>query len=451
MRSISVSSVAHPSHSLTQPSVAGSPGGVLMRKAPSRSSLLLTISVCGAVVGFFLSIGVGVITARDAAVLPENAVSLPMSIAQVAGVPRQAGEAAGLTGAPKLSLMPVMAMGRWVEVPLGSRVAAVAGVVPPAGDLVDVEGAVLEAGAGMAGRYLLNGVECWGGALVHPSDAVDVVRGDDVVETIAVEARTVPQDLLFKGAGPFFALKNAGCPGVVEVRRGELTGEIFGTEEKVRPKPASVTRVRYRPREKKVVLTLDDGPSEKYTSAILDLLKAEGVRAVFFMLGRNVATRPALVKRMAAEGHELANHGYSHVLDETSSQADIKAEIERTSRAVKKAAGSPTVWFRPPGGVLTADILQAAQAAGHRVVLWDIDSEDWLAARDGLGAAAIVDSVLDPLPANGSVLLFHDGGGNRCLTVEALATVIRRLKAAGYGFCTLSELAGAAATYDYPS
>lgn len=444
-------SAAHSFRSEDHPEVAGSPGGVLMRNPGSRSALLIIIGICCAVVGFSFAMGAGLISAVDAAV-PSVSTTLPALAAGEIGLMREAaGAGPSLTGAPKLSVMPVKAMGVWIEVPLGSRVAAVVGGAPPAGDVVDSDGAVLQAGAGMPGAYLLNGVECWGGTLVRPGDAVDVARGGNVIETVVAQEEAVPQSMLFKGTGPFYALKNPGRPGVVEVRRGAITGQLLGAEEKAEPKPASVTRLRYRPREKKVVLTFDDGPAAKYTSDILDLLKAERVHAVFFMVGRNVAARPALVKRIAAEGHELANHSYSHLLDEGSSRDEIKAEIERTSRAVKKAAGKPTMWFRPPGGALSVDILQAAQAAGHRVVLWDIDSEDWLAARDGLGAAAIVDRVLSPMPANGAVLLFHDGGGNRRPTIEALATIIRRLKAAGYKFCTLSELAGAAATYDFPA
>lgn len=404
-----------------------------MVKPRSICSLLLTVGVCCAIVGFCLAVGIGVIAAAGSATATKA----------VAG-------AAGLEGGPKLRVMPVMANGQWTEAPIGARVASVVSSAPVAGDLVDSAGVVLEAGAGMPGGFMLNGVECWAGSLVRPGDSVDVVRGGDVVETIVEEVETQPQPIQFRGRGPFFVMRDPGRPAVVGVGRGLISGKVFGRTEKSAARPASVTRLRYRPQGKKVVLTLDDGPTDRYTSDILDLLKSEGVNAVFFMLGRNVATRPKLVKRIAAEGHELANHGYSHALSERSTQADIESEIERTSRVVKKAAGAATVWFRPPGGMVSPAVLQAAEDAGHRVVLWDVDSLDWLAARDGLGAGAIVENVLNPLPASGSVLLFHDGGGNRRLTVEALTTIIRRLKAEGYSFCTLSELAGSASIYGSP-
>lgn len=397
--------------------------------------MLIVVGVCFVVLGLCLAVGMGVIEAVEVSAGPGTA----------------AARRDGLTGVPRLSVMPAMVMGRWTEIPVGSRVASVISTTPAAGDLVDSDGAVLEVGAGMAGAYLLNGAECWGGALVRPGDSVEVARGDDVVEAVVSEEKAIPQPMSFRGSGAFFALRDAGRPGVMEVRRGASTGKVFETVETVKAKSATVMRMRYRPQGKKVVLTLDDGPTDAYTSDILDLLKAEGVHAVFFMLGRNVAARGKLVKRMAAEGHELANHSYSHSIDEGASREATKAEIERASRAVKRATGTATKWFRPPGGSLNPAMLQAAEDAGHSVVLWDIDSLDWLAARDGLGAGAIESRVLNPLPANGSVLLFHDGGGDRRLTVEALTTIIRRLKAEGYDFCTLTELVEGAATSGFPA
>jgi len=340
--------------------------------------------------------------------------------------------------------VPVTVMGQRVEVPQGATVAAsLAGAGPEPGDLIDVNGAMLEAGGGMPGAYLLNGAECWAGTLLRPGDAVGVRPGDDIVETIIVEDQLTPGPMEVRGSGSFVITRHQGEPARTTVSRGMVTGRVFGEVQRKAAKPLSVMRVQYRPGGKKIVLTLDDGPSRTYTSDILDVLDEEGVPAVFFLLGASAAARPDLVKRIAREGHELANHGYSHTVDERSEQSYIEDEIARTAAVIEAAGGATTVWFRPPGGILSAEIVRAAAAQGHRIALWNVDSLDWRAARGRRGAEWIADRVLNPLPEPGSVLLFHDGGGNRSATVQALSTIIRTLKGEGYEFCTLSELAEA--------
>lgn len=342
--------------------------------------------------------------------------------------------------------VPITIMGERAEAPPGSTVKAVLGSLrqPEAGDLIDVNGELLEAGAGMPGAYLLNGVECWPDAQVRPGDAVDIRPGDDIVETIIIEDQLTPAPMELKGSGSFVVVRDQGQPARTTISRGVVTGRVFGEEEKVAAKPLSVMRVQYRPGGKKVVLTLDDGPSRPYTSDILDVLKAEGVPAVFFMLGANVVARPNLVKRIADEGHELANHSYSHTINEESSQAEIEAEIEQTAKAVEAATGLTTMWFRPPGGALSANMVRAAEALNHKIALWNIDSLDWRTVGGKPSADTIAHRVLNPLPESGSVMLFHDGGGDRRATVQALSRIIRTLKDQGYEFCTLTELAEAA-------
>lgn len=341
--------------------------------------------------------------------------------------------------------VPIAVMGERVEVAPGCTVASALGRrQPEAGDLIDVDGTMLEDGAGMPGVYLLNGVECWPDAQVRPGDSVEMRPGDDIVETIMVEDRLTPQPMELKGSGSFVVVRDQGRPARTSVSRGVVTGRVFGQEEQAPAAPMSVMRVQYRSGASKVVLTFDDGPSRPYTAEILDVLEAEGVPAVFFMLGANVAARPDLAGRIANEGHELANHGYSHTLDEGSTQAEIEAEIEKTAAAVEAATGAGTKWFRPPGGALSADMVRAAQALGHMIVLWNVDSLDWRAAGGRLTADAISGRVLNPLPESGSVMLFHDGGGNRRATARALSTIIRTLKDQGYEFCTLTQLSEAA-------
>ena len=136
---------------------------------------------------------------------------------------------------------------------------------------------------------------------------------------------------------------------------GVITGKQFGEAVTVAGRPMSVKRVQYEPqgKAKKVVLTFDDGPSRAYTPQVLDVLKAEGVRAVFFVLGANAAARPDLVRRMVEEGHEVANHGYSHTVGAALSRDEVEDEVRRTAQVVESITGQATKWFRPPGGALS--------------------------------------------------------------------------------------------------
>ncbi|MGB4338688.1 MAG: polysaccharide deacetylase family protein [Bacillota bacterium] len=342
--------------------------------------------------------------------------------------------------------MPVKVCGEWREAFQGATVASVVGREPPAGDLVDVNGEVLELGGGKPGEYLLNGVSCLPDTPVRPGDAVDVRPGDDVIETIIVEEQVLPQLMRVQGSGSFVVVQDWGRATRVAVRRGVITGKQFGEAVTVAGRPMSVKRVQYEPqgKAKKVVLTFDDGPSRAYTPQVLDVLKAEGVRAVFFVLGANAAARPDLVRRMVEEGHEVANHGYSHTVGAALSRDEVEDEVRRTAQVVESITGQATKWFRPPGGALSGGIVEAAEACGHQLVLWNIDPEDWRAAAGGGGVDAIVDEVLSPMPETGSVILFHDGGGDRQATVAAVAEVVKVLKEEGYEFCTLTELAEAA-------
>lgn len=340
--------------------------------------------------------------------------------------------------------VPATVNGVHVELCSGTTVAAAVGFQPRAGDLVDVDGNLLEAGAGVSGSYLLNGSWCRPDTPVRPGDIVGAQHGDDIIETVVVEEQVIHQELNVQGAGPFVAVRNGGNPGKTWVRRGVITGRIFGETDIATAKPMHACRLQYQPTGKKVVLSLDDGPTSRYTGQILDVLREEGVHAVFFVLGANAEARPELVRRIVAEGHELANHGYSHTITSDSPEQVVVEEIRNTTLLLKDLTGQVTRWFRPPGGALSTSILKAAQVADHDVVLWNVDSQDWRAARGRRGAEAIAEEVLDPLPEPGSVILMHDGGGDRRATVEALTTIIRHLKAENYEFCTLNQLAEAA-------
>ena len=161
---------------------------------------------------------------------------------------------------------------------------------------------------------------------------------------------------------------------------------------------------------------------------------------MFFVVGAQVASYPAILKRIHSEGHEVGNHTYSHTLTESSSESDILSEINDTSRLVEELTGNPTRFVRPVGGALSLAFVHAAESTGHNIILWNVDTQDWRAARGTGRSDEIRLSVSDTPLANGSVILMHDGGGYRGATVQALKAIIPALHEQGYQFCTLSEL-----------
>jgi cellulose synthase/poly-beta-1,6-N-acetylglucosamine synthase-like glycosyltransferase/peptidoglycan/xylan/chitin deacetylase (PgdA/CDA1 family) len=193
----------------------------------------------------------------------------------------------------------------------------------------------------------------------------------------------------------------------------------------------------------RVALTFDDGPGE-WTEAILDVLSGHGAQATFFVIGRAAERHPDLIRRMDAEGHEIGNHTWSHQQLTGQPGWQQTLQLDLTGRAVVAADGVTPRLYRPPySGTpagLDASDLESIAAAGRRglvAVLTDHDSRDW--ARPG--AEAVADAALPP-DANGGIVLFHDGGGDRAETVAALRLVIERARARGLRFATVSAATG---------
>jgi peptidoglycan/xylan/chitin deacetylase (PgdA/CDA1 family) len=183
--------------------------------------------------------------------------------------------------------------------------------------------------------------------------------------------------------------------------------------------------------EKVVALTFDDGPDPLFTGHILDVLKEKNIKATFFVLGQNVKDNPDLLKRIHQEGHEVANHGYSHTY--TSSQ--FVRELVRTDELIYQTINQHTRFYRPPGGLVSKSVIDGVRNNGYVVTLWSVDSWDW----QNPGPARIVQNVLkSSFP--GAIILLHDGGEKREQTIQALPGIIDRLGQQGYQFVTVSEL-----------
>jgi peptidoglycan/xylan/chitin deacetylase (PgdA/CDA1 family) len=154
-------------------------------------------------------------------------------------------------------------------------------------------------------------------------------------------------------------------------------------------------------------LTFDDGPGP-YTAELLDLLAARGIVATFFVLGQQAERRPALIKRMLAEGHEVANHSYSHAnLRRLGAEAQY-LELKKTCDILGRLGAEPR-WFRPPYGCYNAETVAAADALGMTIMLWSLDSQDWKNHVSRLeGLRSISPPLQRSFPGLRGVFLFHD-------------------------------------------
>ena len=186
-----------------------------------------------------------------------------------------------------------------------------------------------------------------------------------------------------------------------------------------------------------VALTFDDGPNPPYTGQILDILARYQVPATFFCVGLQARAHPADVARMAAAGHGLGNHTWSHPFLPDLSRAQLAEQLDRTDEAVARAAGAGPGMFRPPYGSRSPDVLRWLGERGTPIALWDVDPSDW--ARPG--AALIAGRVL-MRARPGTIILMHDGGGDRAQTVAALPLIIEGLLDRGFRFTRVGALLG---------
>lgn len=186
----------------------------------------------------------------------------------------------------------------------------------------------------------------------------------------------------------------------------------------------------------RIALTFDAGASAKPTPALLSVLAQKGVRATFFLTGKWVDSNKELTGQIAAAGHEIGNHTYSHPDLRKVSDDSIRKELERTEAAVQAAAGVSTKpYFRAPYGARDSRVLKVALDEGYRSVFWTVDS--WDAFKKGIKADEIEERVLERA-RDGAIVLMHCGSWP---TVEALPKIIDELRARGYELVTVSELA----------
>jgi peptidoglycan/xylan/chitin deacetylase (PgdA/CDA1 family) len=182
---------------------------------------------------------------------------------------------------------------------------------------------------------------------------------------------------------------------------------------------------------KGIALTIDDGPNPIYTPQVLRLLEKYQITATFSMIGIEVDAYRSVARDVAAAGHVIANHTWTHPNLAALPPAAVGDQLNRATDAIHKATGQTPTLFRAPYGAWSPLVLRYCAQAGLTPLDWSVDPRDW--SRPGV--ASIVANIMRNTKT-GSIILEHDGGGNRSQTVAALKIVLPRLLAAGYHFRT---------------
>jgi peptidoglycan/xylan/chitin deacetylase (PgdA/CDA1 family) len=182
-----------------------------------------------------------------------------------------------------------------------------------------------------------------------------------------------------------------------------------------------------------IALTFDDGPHATLTPKLLDLLAAHHMKATFFVVGQNAADHPDILRRAVREGHEIANHSWSHPVFGKMSDEAVRRELQKTDDAISAGIGKRPTLLRPPYGSITAHQKKwIHDEFGYRIIIWDVDPLDWKRP----GPSVVTSRILKETHA-GSIVLSHDIHAS---TIEAMPATFDQLERKGFKSVTVTEL-----------
>jgi peptidoglycan-N-acetylglucosamine deacetylase len=240
---------------------------------------------------------------------------------------------------------------------------------------------------------------------------------------------------------PNLAQMDVGNTSNGEVRKATVlesatVGSITNPNAALPNVPPAGAAMRYssvKTTEKVLAMTFDDGPHRTLTPQLLDFLKEKNIKCTFFVVGPLVQSYPDIIRRMVAEGHEVANHTWNHPILTSCSDAKIRSELQRTEDIIVKVAGVRPRLIRPPGGGINKRIeAMIYQEFGYSDILWSVDPQDW--RRPG------IQTVTNRLVSGahpGAIMLAHD---IHPPTLPAAKAMFEQLLAQGYRFVTVSQL-----------
>ena len=265
------------------------------------------------------------------------------------------------------------------------------------------------------------------------------------------------QDVDTEGYGEILSIESQPSPGQRQTTLDPDSGLITAAQMTVLPEPYQLRQTGAQ--TGKVAISFDDGPDPSFTPKILDILKKKDVSATFFMIGLQAQKAPGLMRRIYDEGHLVGNHTFTHPDISDVSAKYLKLELNLTERLFASKLGVKPHFFRPPYSIdeepdVADEVrpLEVVQSMGYLTMGSKIDPHDWQkgrtveeivsAALEQAQAAATAGCENRPPLYCGSIILLHDGGGDRSATVKALPQIIDALRARGFAIVSATELAG---------
>lgn len=361
-----------------------------------------------------------------------------------------------------LAIVGIFAFNNWmgskpVEVTLNGDQVTISGAERSVGGLLDnnvvsvtpgnyvaVDGSTIRQGDGTRCTAKVNGNDTDDmGMHLNGGDKIEISNGTDITEPYTdSEPQTLPHKTELKGVGAVHLYSNNAQDGEQVTR----TGKESGVTTTVTTKEPIDNIVQYynvnSNGDKVIALTFDDGPWDKQTDEILDILEQNDAKATFFTVGQCISGHEKELQRAASMGCEIGTHTWDHAEGSGEgvslikmSTDERKQEVQKGLEAIKNATGQEaSTIFRCPGGNFDTSVATDLEGIVTAEIGWNVDTTDWKKP----GADVIAQRIQSAGPGN--IILMHDGGGDRSQTIEGLRQALPKLKEQGYSFITVQEL-----------
>lgn len=312
------------------------------------------------------------------------------------------------------------------------------------GNYVAVDGSTIRQGEGTRCTAKVNGNDTDDmGMHLNGGDKIEISNGTDITEPYTdSEPQTLPHKTELKGVGAVHLYSNNAQDGEQVTRTGKESG-ITSTVTTKEPVDNIVQYYNVNSNGDKVIaLTFDDGPWDKQTDEILDILEQNDAKATFFTVGQCISGHEKELQRAASMGCEIGTHTWDHAEGSGEgvslikmSTDERKQEVQKGLEAIKNATSQEaSTIFRCPGGNFDTSVATDLEGIVTAEIGWNVDTTDWKKP----GADVIAQRIQSAGPGN--IILMHDGGGDRSQTIEGLRQALPKLKEQGYSFITVQEL-----------
>lgn len=361
-----------------------------------------------------------------------------------------------------LAIVGIFAFNNWmgskpVEVTLNGDQVTISGAERSVGGLLDnnvvsvtpgnyvaVDGSTIRQGEGTRCTAKVNGNDTDDmGMHLNGGDKIEISNGTDITEPYTdSEPQTLPHKTELKGVGAVHLYSNNAQDGEQVTRTGKESG-ITATVTTKEPVDNIVQYYNVNSNGDKVIaLTFDDGPWDKQTDEILDILEQNDAKATFFTVGQCISGHEKELQRAASMGCEIGTHTWDHAEGSGEgvslikmSTDERKQEVQKGLEAIKNATGQEaSTIFRCPGGNFDTSVATDLEGIVTAEIGWNVDTTDWKKP----GSDVIAQRIQSAGPGN--IILMHDGGGDRSQTIEGLRQALPKLKEQGYSFITVQEL-----------